>query len=320
MTSRLFRNQFLVHVLQSRSNHYSTLGLNLKADKKDIKAAYINLAQKLHPDKNLDNPEAQEKFQKVQEAYVILSENKSRREYDQEHRAGELRKQKDDEKESKYKYSASFDASFRSAGKHTKMKMPEQSVFFTVDPFEDDYQKEKKLKKSLSINQKPKKNKVKKEVKPQPVMFANLLRNRKKFGNNPIEKPNWTETKASPKTPKFPHDSSKKISEEKISKENPKIIKIKKVKPDVPVQKQKTMQEMLFGVSYSNPEIKSKPKPKGRPKKTKPNLVKTHAKKLDSEIFDENNKKKLPTKEYNSTLVKEKSIKLKVNKKTSGQK
>jgi curved DNA-binding protein CbpA len=49
------------------------------------------LAQKLHPDKNLDNPEAQEKFQKVQEAYVILSEHKSRREYDQEHRAEELR-------------------------------------------------------------------------------------------------------------------------------------------------------------------------------------------------------------------------------------
>ena len=45
------------------------------------------LARKLHPDRNQDDPEAKDKFQKLSEAYKILIDENKRRVYD---RTGEL--------------------------------------------------------------------------------------------------------------------------------------------------------------------------------------------------------------------------------------
>lgn len=41
------------------------------------------MALQLHPDKNRDDPKAKEKFQKVLEAYGVLSDPKKRERYDQ---------------------------------------------------------------------------------------------------------------------------------------------------------------------------------------------------------------------------------------------
>ena len=58
--------------------HYDTLGLSETASQDEIKKAYRSLASKNHPDKGGDNV----KFQEIQEAYSILSDNKKRQMYD----------------------------------------------------------------------------------------------------------------------------------------------------------------------------------------------------------------------------------------------
>ncbi|MFT4250093.1 MAG: molecular chaperone DnaJ [Candidatus Woesearchaeota archaeon] len=65
------------------SDHYQTLGITKNASQEEIKKAYKKKAKKYHPDLNKDNPEAEEQFKKVNEAYKILSNEQSRAQYDQ---------------------------------------------------------------------------------------------------------------------------------------------------------------------------------------------------------------------------------------------
>ncbi|KAI9644054.1 U2-type spliceosomal complex subunit cwc23 [Ciborinia camelliae] len=62
---------------------YEALEVTKDASAQDIIASYRRLARLHHPDKNLDNADATAKFQKVQAAYEILSDEHQRREYDQ---------------------------------------------------------------------------------------------------------------------------------------------------------------------------------------------------------------------------------------------
>jgi molecular chaperone DnaJ len=64
-------------------DYYKTLGIAKTADAAQIKKAYRTLAKDLHPDKNPDNAKAEEKFKEVSEAYEVLSDTKSRAEYDE---------------------------------------------------------------------------------------------------------------------------------------------------------------------------------------------------------------------------------------------
>lgn len=61
---------------------YEVLGINKSATIKEIKKAYKKLAMKYHPDRNPDNPVAQEKFREVKSSYEILSDEEKRQEYD----------------------------------------------------------------------------------------------------------------------------------------------------------------------------------------------------------------------------------------------
>lgn len=64
-------------------NYYEILGVSKNASEKDIKSAYRRMARKLHPDVNPDDQRAQEQFKKVNEAYEVLGDTSSRKDYDQ---------------------------------------------------------------------------------------------------------------------------------------------------------------------------------------------------------------------------------------------
>lgn len=68
---------------QSKRDYYEILGINRSASDAEVKAAYRKLAMAYHPDRNPDNPEAEEKFKECGEAYAVLSDSQKRQAYDQ---------------------------------------------------------------------------------------------------------------------------------------------------------------------------------------------------------------------------------------------
>src|SRR2546425_2758285 len=63
-------------------DYYTILGVDRKADDKQIKSAYRKLARKYHPDVNPNNKEAEQKFKEVNEAYQVLGDPEKRKKYD----------------------------------------------------------------------------------------------------------------------------------------------------------------------------------------------------------------------------------------------
>ena len=64
------------------SDYYEVLGVSKTATQDEIKKAYRAMAFKYHPDRNPDNPEAEEKFKQISAAYDILGDESKRRDYD----------------------------------------------------------------------------------------------------------------------------------------------------------------------------------------------------------------------------------------------
>jgi molecular chaperone DnaJ len=67
----------------SKKDYYEVLGVNRDAADDEIKKAYRKLAMKHHPDRNPDNPKAEEHFKEAKEAYETLSDGQKRAAYDQ---------------------------------------------------------------------------------------------------------------------------------------------------------------------------------------------------------------------------------------------
>ena len=63
-------------------DYYKTLGVPRTATKNEIKLAYLKLAKKTHPDANPGDVNAKETFQKIAEAYTVLSDDNQRQQYD----------------------------------------------------------------------------------------------------------------------------------------------------------------------------------------------------------------------------------------------
>ena len=61
---------------------YQRLGIKRGATEAEIKKGYRSLAKQLHPDRNKDNPKANERFSQVTQAYDILSDTDKRGKYD----------------------------------------------------------------------------------------------------------------------------------------------------------------------------------------------------------------------------------------------
>jgi len=72
----------------AKRDYYEVLGVNRDAAEEDIKKAYRKLAMKWHPDRNPDNPKAEEHFKEAKEAYEVLTDPRKRPAYDQYGHAG----------------------------------------------------------------------------------------------------------------------------------------------------------------------------------------------------------------------------------------
>ena len=67
----------------SKRDYYEVLGVQRTADEAELKQAYRAIALRDHPDRNPDDPEAEERFKEASEAYAVLSEPQKRQAYDQ---------------------------------------------------------------------------------------------------------------------------------------------------------------------------------------------------------------------------------------------
>ena len=63
----------------AKRDYYEVLGLGRDASEAELKKAYRRLAMKYHPDRNSDDPAAEEKFKEASEAYEILTDPQKKR-------------------------------------------------------------------------------------------------------------------------------------------------------------------------------------------------------------------------------------------------
>ncbi len=63
-------------------DYYHTLGVSRNASQEEIKKAFRKMALMYHPDRCQGNPEREERFKEINEAYAVLGDRDKRREYD----------------------------------------------------------------------------------------------------------------------------------------------------------------------------------------------------------------------------------------------
>jgi DnaJ-class molecular chaperone len=64
------------------SDYYKILGVTKDSNPTQIRKAFRELALKHHPDKNKNSEESKQKFMEIVQAYEVLSDDKSRKSYD----------------------------------------------------------------------------------------------------------------------------------------------------------------------------------------------------------------------------------------------
>src|SRR5206468_8424894 len=71
-----------------KRDYYEVLGLERTCADQEIKSAYRKLAMMYHPDRNPNNPDAEDKFKELTEAYAVLIDADKRSAYDRFGHAG----------------------------------------------------------------------------------------------------------------------------------------------------------------------------------------------------------------------------------------
>jgi molecular chaperone DnaJ len=74
--------------MAKKRDYYEVLGVRRDVDVEEIKRAYRRLAMQYHPDRNVGDVEAEEKFKEAAEAYEVLHDLEKRARYDRYGHAG----------------------------------------------------------------------------------------------------------------------------------------------------------------------------------------------------------------------------------------
>jgi molecular chaperone DnaJ len=75
---------------QMAKDFYAILGIEQAATQDQVKAAYRRLAREFHPDVRKDDPQAEERFKQINEAYYVLGDPERRSQYDRFGQVGEM--------------------------------------------------------------------------------------------------------------------------------------------------------------------------------------------------------------------------------------
>lgn len=67
---------------ETKRDYYEVLGISRTCTKVEIKKAYRKMAREYHPDVNNGDPQAEERFKEISEAYAVLSSDDKRDQYD----------------------------------------------------------------------------------------------------------------------------------------------------------------------------------------------------------------------------------------------
>jgi len=84
----VFERQKIIPTSNGKRDYYEVLGVERTATDQEIKSAYRKLALQYHPDRNPNNPDAEEKFKECSEAYAVLADGEKRALYDRFGHAG----------------------------------------------------------------------------------------------------------------------------------------------------------------------------------------------------------------------------------------
>lgn len=68
--------------MATKRDYYEVLGVAREASADEIKKAFRKLAMQCHPDRNPDDPQAEERFKELNEAYAVLGDEDKRARYD----------------------------------------------------------------------------------------------------------------------------------------------------------------------------------------------------------------------------------------------
>ena len=85
---RFYCGERLILTTNAKRDYYEVLGVTRAVTEQELKSAYRKLALQFHPDRNPNNPDAEEKFKEVSEAYAVLADTDKRAVYDRYGHAG----------------------------------------------------------------------------------------------------------------------------------------------------------------------------------------------------------------------------------------
>ena len=133
-------------------DYYEILGVSETSSKDEIKKAFRSLAKKYHPDRNGNDENAIKKFQEVNEAYEVLSNEDSKKSYDEKKTNFKNAHKKKNENSKNNKTDNDFSEKTRSKKESMEDLNQYFANFFGFDPTSNNINKDKLKKQDNPID------------------------------------------------------------------------------------------------------------------------------------------------------------------------